>query len=62
MRREGKSEVTDFAVGEATTLSVGGQKLFSSPGLKVTAAGEPGQVKTDDGGEWRATESQRGMP
>ncbi len=59
VRRDEAGAVTGFAVGEATKLTVAGQKLLESK-LKVTAAGP--ELVVDDGGEWRATSAQRGMP
>ena len=59
--RDDAGVVTGFAVSEATTLKVGGKEVFASD-TRVTAAGVPGEVVTDDGGEWRATQAERGMP
>ena len=58
--RAGGGKVTGWAVAEATVLSVGGKSIFASPGRRVTAAGPP--AVQDDGGDWRATQVQRGMP
>jgi len=61
MRRDRGGKVTTFAVGEATTLSAAGKKLFTSK-KKVTAAGTGAEVVTDDGGAWRKSGPKRGMP
>ncbi len=56
----GAAKVVPKALAEATVLDIGGRNLLTSPGRKVTAGGPP--AVQDDGGEWRATQAQRGMP
>jgi hypothetical protein len=57
--RTAGADVTGFAVAEATSLRVGGAELFESP-QRITATGPP--AVTDDGGHWRETAAERGMP
>ena len=59
--RRAAGKVTAFAVGEATTLSAAGKKLFTSK-KKVTAAGPGPEIVIDDGGAWRESGPERGMP
>jgi len=57
--RSSDREPTGFAVAEATTLRVGDRRVFESD-RRLTASGPP--IATDDGGHWRETAAQRGMP
>ncbi len=61
VRRDEGGKPTGFAVAEATTLKVAGEEIFESD-RRVTAAGSPGESVTDDGGEWRTSSAERGMP
>ncbi len=57
--RDEAGEVIAYAAAEATILKVAGHTIIESA-TKVTAAGP--ELTTDDGGEWRASSVDRGMP
>ncbi len=61
LNRNKAGQVASFTVGEGTILRVGGKEVFASE-QKVSASGTGGQVTIDDGGEYRATSAERGMP